>query len=243
MKCIVTGNKGFIGGALVRQLITRGHTVSSYPIPDADVFFHFGSPSSNILFNHALDHAVDETISGFLNAVRFCKKNSIKLIYPSSATVYTKTNNYSHIKAVLEEIHGAYGGDILGLRIFTGYGVGEAHKGEYASIAYQFCQQMKQGIQPVIYGDGNQTRDFVYIEDIVDEILMNLSTTGLIDIGTGVSTSFNRVVELINGLLQTNIHPRYIEKPVNYIEETICLTPIQNPIDIEIGLKKTLELT
>lgn len=243
MKIIITGSGGFIGAALRKRIIKRGHTVFTYPRKDADLFFHFGSPSSNILFDHALSYCVDETITGFINAIKFCRENAIKLVYPSSATVYSNTTNYAHTKSALEEIHSAYGGDILGLRIFTGYGVGEEHKGDYASIAYQFCKLMKEGKSPSIYGDGSQTRDFVYIDDIVDTMLLNIHENGLIDIGTGVCTSFNRIVEIINSKLKTNIVPTYIQKPSHYIEETVCREPIKNSISIEQGIENILRLT
>ncbi len=234
----ITGIDGFIGSALAKKC--SNYEVYSYPRKDLDYLFLFGSPSSNIIFDQNIDYCFEETISSFLNAIQFCRDNHIKLIYPSSATVYNKNTSYAHCKAVLEEIHQAYGGDVLGLRIFAGYGVGEAHKGDYASIVYQFCQQMKRGERPVIFGDGTQTRDFVYIDDIVDAILENKDKTGIIDIGTGLNSSFNEVVHLINCYLDTNIEPKYVKKPTQYVEETKCSNPIDWKVGIEEGIGKIL---
>lgn len=232
MKIGITGRNGFIGSALAKRLSV--HELYSYPRPDLDLMFHFGSPSSDIIFKQNLSWALRETIESFLTMVEFCKKHSIKLIYPSSANVYQKTTVYSHGKAALEEIQAAYGGDILGLRIFCGYGVGEEHKGEYSSIVYQFVQQMKQGKSPLIYGDGKQTRDFIYIDDIVEAIVDNSESTGTIDIGTGKNTSFNEVVKMINEELHTDIEPTYVGKPEKYVDETPC----KNPINYEVSLKE-----
>src|SRR5690606_1754530 len=101
-------------------------------------------------------------------------------------------------KHVLEEIAISYGIPFVAFRIFSAYGPGEGHKKDYASIAYQWCKDMKQGKSPVIFGDGSQTRDFVYIDDVVDCIMDNLDTQGVLDIGTGISTSFTDIFNLIN---------------------------------------------
>lgn len=237
----VLGSHGFIGRALSKRLIDNGHTVYPFPHKDAHILFHFASPSSNIIFNNAQDYCIEETIISFLNVIRFCREHKIKLIYPSSATVYCyDRNNYANTKASLECIHQAYGGDMLGLRIFAGYGVGEEHKGEYSSIVYQFCQKMLKGERPIIFGDGTQTRDFIYISDIVDTILCNTSKQGFIDVGTGVSTSFNDIVKIINDQLNTNIEPIYKNKPNKYVQDTICIDPIRQFINVNDGIKYLL---
>ena len=239
MKIGITGRNGFIGSALALEL--KDCQIYSYPRPDLDILFHFGSPSSDFIFKQNMDYCFSETIDSFLEMVRFCRDNKIKLVYPSSATVYNKATPYARGKSCLEEIHQAYGGDILGLRIFAGYGPGEEHKGEYSSIVYQFCQQMKKGENPVIYGDGKQTRDFVYIDDVVDTILQNLTRTGIIDIGTGVNTSFNEIVDLINAQLETDIKPICVARPQKYVNETPCSNPIKYKVDIKEGIKRICE--
>ncbi len=186
--------------------------------------YFFNSPSSNVLFDENLDFCMRETINDFLNVLQYCRDNNAYLIYPSSATVYNKNTSYAHCKAALEEIAGAYPMvKSLGLRIAAGCGPGEAHKGKYASVVYQWCKQMQKGEAPVIYGDGTQTRDFIFEEDIADNIerLANLRRVGIEDIGTGINTSFNEVIQVINQALGTSIEPIYVEKPRNYVPETL----------------------
>ena len=240
MKFTVLGRNGFIGSALYSKLQTIGQ-VYNYLRPDVDVVFHFASPSSKILFNYSLDYSVDETISSFLNIVRYCREYNIKLVYPSSATIYTPMNSYAYTKKALENIHLAYGGDILGLRIFAGYGVGEEHKGEYASIVYKFCKEMINDERPSVFEDGSQTRDFIYIDDIVDTIINNLNKTGIIDVGTGVNTTFNKIINLINKNLNKNIKPVYIGEIENYPMHTVCKNPIKSFIPVEEGIKKVCD--
>jgi nucleoside-diphosphate-sugar epimerase len=230
---LITGGNGFIGKeisgirVLANDLPKRGHF---------DYLLHFGSPSSQILFNED-NSCIKETIVDFIKVVEFCKKKHVKLIFPSSGTVYNKNNSYSHTKSALEEIANAYGVNYLALRIFAGYGPGEAHKKDYASIIYQWICQIKKGISPEIYGDGEQTRDFVYIDDIVKNIKENLDKTGIMDIGTGINTPFNRIIQIINKELNTSIEPIYIKSPGNYIKETICQNPLKEFISVKEGIK------
>lgn len=236
----ITGINGFIGYHLADKCKMFAQ-VYPYPRKDADYLFLFGSPSSNIIFDQNIDYCFEETINSFLNAIQFCRDNKIKLIYPSSATVYNKNTTYARCKAILEEIHQSYGGDVLGLRIFAGYGYEES-KGDYASIVYQFCKAMIAGKQPVIYGDGTQTRDFIYVDDIVDHILLNKDKNGLIDIGTGINTSFNEVVKIINSELpHSNIEPIYVPKPAQYVEETVCKNPSPCKVSMRQGIINILE--
>ena len=250
MKSIVTGYNGFIGSALTAQLILNGHDVilteDNKDLPERghfDYFFYFGSPSSNILYNDNPHKAIKETIENFIYICQYCKEKHIKLIFPSSATIYNCNNNYAHTKAALEHIVEAFGIDHLALRIFAGYGVGEEHKKDYASVIYQWCKGMLKGESPVIFGDGKQTRDFVYIDDIVSTIIKNIDKSGVIDIGTGVNTSFTQIVEIINSFLDSPVAPKYVysAKPKNYVESTICVRPLSRSVSIEKGIEKIIK--
>lgn len=238
MRVGITGSHGFIGSHLKKRFQEDGHTVFSYLRPDLDRLYLFGSPSSQVLFKYAPEYCWSETVAGFSNALRFCEQNGVKLFYPSSATVYTMGNDYARCKATLETLQ--QDKDVLGFRIFAGYGY-EEEKGEYASIVYQFCKQMKQGERPIIFGDGSQRRDFIYIDDIV-ETIVNADGTGQMDVGSGINYSFLEVVDMINQELGTNIRPYFIDKPVSYIEETICKNPVRTQFSLREGIREICEL-
>lgn len=244
-KCMITGEKGFIGSALKRYLENANYeaipvTVESLPNINADYFFHFGSPSSNILYN-SNRNCIKNTIEDFIKIVEFCQNKHIKLIFPSSATVYENKNNYAHTKKSLEEIAQAYNLPFLALRIYAGYGIGEAHKKDYASVVYQWCRQAIEEKKITIYGDGSQSRDFVYIDNIIVTIVNNMNRLGIIDIGTGVNTTFNKIIELISKQLDKKLEIEYIPKPKQYLEGSVCKAPISSFIDIEEGIKKIIQ--
>lgn len=237
MNCLL-GRNGFIG----KELAKRIGSFETTPHKDSNIIYYFGAPSSITLFNKNIDYCFRETIGTFLELASLVKDNNIYLVYPSSATVNNKNNSYARCKACLEEIHHAYNLNALGLRIAASYGPGEDHKSNYASTVYQWCKQMKDGERPVIWGDGTQTRDFIYIDDVIDNImeLVEKRATGIYEIGTGVNTSFNEIIKTINKVLGTNIEPVYIDKPGNYIQDT-PVKGVKCKVSLEEGIKKIIE--
>jgi nucleoside-diphosphate-sugar epimerase len=239
--CSITGINGFLGSALNKRLTAMGWKTYPTVRPDVDYLFLFGSPSSNHWFKQALSYSLRETIDNFISAADFCCEHNIKLVYPTSGTVDEGTTPYAKCKKILDILASIYTKNILGVRIFASYGVGEEHKKEYASIAYLFVKDMKQSIRPVIWGDGKQTRDFIYIDDVIDNIIKYKDRQGLVEIGTGVSHSLREVVEIINKRLGTKIKPKYIKKPEAYIENTICKNPCRYKVSLEEGIQKIID--
>jgi len=228
---------------------------------EIDAIFHFGAPSSVILFNKNPLKRFEDTTIGFLNIMELAKQKHVeKVVYPSSGSVYGKipppqsessgndpVNLYGVSKLVCEQIAKLYQSkvDNTGLRIFAGYGPGEDHKGEIASPVTIFLKAIMKGERPVIYGDGSQSRDFVYIDDIVTAIIKCAETKSLpiLNVGSGRTCTFNNVVALINGLLGKDIKPEYVEKPAEYLERTQADTTLLNrilgvkPMDVGEGLR------
>ena len=92
------------------------------------------------------------------------------------------------------------------LRYANVYGPRQDPFGEAGVIAI-FCQKMLKGEQPIINGDGNQTRDFVYVGDVARANLLALDqqVTGEINIGTGIETSINTIFNEIRSLVAPGI--------------------------------------
>lgn len=193
-----------------------------------DYLFHFAAPSSQILFKRKPQYCVDVTINGFMNAVEACRKNGIKLIYPSTGLLSSgDSNEYARCKKICEDIAIGSKLDALGVRVFAGYGSTEGHKRDYASVPYNFVREMVKGKRPVVYGDGKQVRDFIHISDVVAAlaILAEECNEPVIDIGSGKSVSFNEIIETTNEILFAGdkdkyIKPVYVDKPGGYVDET-----------------------
>ena len=219
-----------------------------YNVPkDIEYIFHFAGPSSITLFNKNPEKCYLETVFGLFYAFEYSKENNVKVIYPSSGTnysgnkmphsedIYTKPRNlYGAAKMACEALASSYLDYVnsIGLRIFAGYGPGEEWKKDFASPIYLFIKSCKEGESPVIFGDGSQTRDFIFVKDIVNAVIAAAESDykGIINVGTGIQTSFNDLIKIINDVLGTDIKPLYIPKQKNYVES----------LKADIGLMKSI---
>ena len=229
---------------------------------DVDLIFHFGSPTSVVLFKQDPARYFNNTINGMKNILEFAKNNSIqKLIYPSSASVYANnipphietvipqpSNQYAAAKVECENLAKKYVdlASSIGLRIFAVYGPGEENKQNLSSVINLFLDDVKHNKNPVIFGDGNQTRDFIYVNDAISLILNSaeLSQQGIINVGSGISTSFNQIIEKIGIITGKKITPQYIKKESAYVENLQADTHLMksslkiNPISLDSGIAK-----
>lgn len=153
----------------------------------------------------------------------YCQKNLIPFIYASSAAVYgdqqgftekveheSPLNVYGYSKWLFDQWlrrqWQALSSQVVGLRYFNVYGPGENHKGSMASVAYHFNQQVRENNECRLfsgtdgYADGEQRRDFIYVEDVVKVnlwFLENPQVSGIFNCGTGRSQTFNEVAEAV----------------------------------------------
>jgi ADP-L-glycero-D-manno-heptose 6-epimerase len=161
----------------------------------------------------------------------YCRQENIPFIYASSAAVYGSSstfaeerqnerplNVYGYSKFLFDQYvrrywaaqGGASGAPVVGLRYFNVYGPRESHKGTMASVAYhQFNEFNSAGKVKLFggydgYGAGQQMRDFVFIDDVVDVNLFfldGLGKSGIYNLGTGRAQPFNDIaVAVVNGL-------------------------------------------
>lgn len=239
-KVAITGWTGFIGNALYEALKFHGADVSKLygDVRDPETFskinheyeylFHFADPSSQILFKRMPMYAAGVTITGFMNAAAACRDNGVKLIYPSTGLLsQDRENEYARCKKLCEDIHLGEGLDAIGIRIFATYGPGEGHKRDYASTPYLFARDMQQGKSPEIWGDGTQKRDLIYIDDVVNGVLVLAEEANepIIDLGSGKPVSFNDLIVEINHAFMINSgakipEPVYVDKPAGYVDDT-----------------------
>lgn len=229
---------------------------------DIDFIFHFGSPTSVVQFKKNPIKCFNSTINGMKNVLEYAKTNSIKkLIYPSSASVYSNnpqphsenvipkpSNQYGVAKIECEKLANEYINDVnsIGLRIFAAYGPGEEKKQNLSSVINLFLNDVSKNEIPVIFGDGTQTRDFIYIDDVITAILNSaeISQQGIINVGSGNSISFNQIIEKIGIHTGKKISPQYVKKELSYVENLQADTQLMksvlniNPISIDSGITK-----
>ncbi len=233
---------------------------------DIEYIFHFAAPSSITIFKREPERAFRETVHGLWNALEFAKKNKNvkKVVYPSSGSnyagnehplhekVYPKPRNlYAAAKISCEGLASSYSDFVksLGLRIFAGYGPGEEWKKDFGSVLYLFLRDYMKGNPPEIWGDGGQTRDFIYVEDVVKAIIKSAEVeyTGIINVGTGNSISFKELLRIIKETLGTEIEPVFVPKDKNYVENLEADTTLMKsvldiePMSPEEGIRKFID--
>jgi ADP-L-glycero-D-manno-heptose 6-epimerase len=160
----------------------------------------------------------------------FCLEQSVPLLYASSASVYgagrvfresrqyeTPLNVYGYSKFLFDQVvrrrlaETDFAAQVAGLRYFNVYGPREAHKGRMASVAFHFFNQYRSEGKVRLfegcdgYADGEQRRDFVFIDDVIEVNLyfLDKGISGIYNVGTGRAQSFNDVaVATVNACRQ-----------------------------------------
>jgi nucleoside-diphosphate-sugar epimerase len=235
MKTCIIGSHGLIGSALA----VRFPDYTSYPTPDTSVIFDFGSHVHPV-FEKNPHYEMKQILDRYTTLLQYASDHGIVFVYPSSALVYEKDTEFSRFKKTLEQLAGCYRAVTLGLRIFPVYGPREQR-----TVISKWCREMKDRKSPVIFGDGEQGRDFIYIDDVVDQIISLVETPvwrdRVVDIGTGVKTSFNSIVNHINSVLCTSIPATYVSPPLGYSEVGIqCQSPLPVKVSVAQGISRIL---
>ncbi|MFP8890762.1 NAD-dependent epimerase/dehydratase family protein [Natrialbaceae archaeon A-CW2] len=141
--------------------------------------------------------------------------------------------------------------DSVALRYFNVFGPHQNPEGDYAAVIPKFINLMLEGEQPVIYGDGTQSRDFTYIDNVIQANLNAIESdaTGVaLNAGCGDSFTINTLVDELNDILGTEIEPIYDDpRPGDVPHSKADITKARDLIDYEPevsfreGLERTVE--
>ena len=139
--------------------------------------------------------------------------------------------------------------DTVALRYFNVFGPGQDPDGEYAAVVPKFIELMLDGERPVIYGDGEQSRDFTYIDNVTQANVLAAEgdATGVaVNVGCGDRITITELVERINDVLGTDIEPIYDDpRPGDVRHSMADLEHVRQQLgyDPEIGFQEGLERT
>lgn len=187
-----------------------------FPYDDIRAVFHEGACSDTM--NHDGKYMMDNNYQYSLDLLDWCQDERISFLYASSAAVYGKgdvfreereleqpLNVYGYSKFLFDQVvreHMKQGltAQVVGFRYFNVYGMREQHKARMASVAFHhFNQYREQGFVNLFgayddFGNGEHSRDFVSVEDVVKVNLYFLDhpdKSGIFNLGTGRSQPFN----------------------------------------------------
>lgn len=188
--------------------------VTGYDFIQPDVVFHLAAiariqPS----FKHPKDY-FEVNANGTMNLADWCCKNDVPLIYAGSSSKHSGKfkNPYTFSKDIGEEIvvlyqeHYKLQASIA--RFYNVYGPYQLLEGGYTTLIGRWIKNINEGKQCVIYGDGEQRRDFTHVDDIVDALLLIMETQAYgfeFELGRGKNISVNQVASMFG------IQPTYEE--------------------------------
>jgi len=233
-----------------------------------EIVFHY---AAQIKVRKSMENSKEDTkinILGSLNLLENCRKFRVKkFIFASTGAIYGEAkiiptpedyfekplSPYGISKLVIEKYlnyyYQVFGLPFVSLRMANVYGPRQNSKGEAGVVAI-FCDRMLSGKQPIINGDGKQTRDFIYVDDVIEANTSALKKNkiGIFNIGTAKETDINRIFRKIKELTASEC--KEIHGPTQLGEQKrSCLDYSkarkelnwQPKYDLERGLKKTVE--
>ena len=200
----------------------------------------------------------DVNVKGLENVFKIAKSNEIKVVFASSASVYGNVNKMPISEEILKNPINPYGKtklegekiakeynknnlSAIGLRYFNVFGIGQ--NSTYAGVITKFLNRLKNKMPPIIFGNGDQTRDFIYIDDIVDANIQSMNSkinSGFFNIGTGKSTSMLELSNLMIKLSTNNFKPMFKEALRGDIKKSVANTANTNKF-LEWKAKTKLE--
>jgi len=190
-------------------------------LADADFVFHQAALPSVQRSIEDPAHTNEVNIRGTLNVLMAARDAGVKkVIYASSSSVYGDTpelpkregmtpnplSPYAVTKLVGEYyckvFNDVYGLNTISLRYFNVYGPRQDPHSEYAAVIPRFVSRILKGEPPIIYGDGQQTRDFTFVKDVVNAniLAMKSDATGVYNIASGRRISIQELATLITRL-------------------------------------------
>lgn len=212
------GKRGERAHVMDRPVFDIREPLDRQKFKDVDTVYHLAA-LSNIIPSITDPRSYYETnVTGTFNVLEAARLAGVKkFVYAASASCYgqngIRRNEYDEChpaypyaltKYLGEQLvmhYGkVYGMDVVSLRIFNCYGPKSLTKSAYGAMLNTFLAQKANGKPMTIIGDGTQSRDFVYVDDVVEAFILAAEEgAGIYNVGTGVPTSINRICEIIGG--------------------------------------------
>ena len=241
---------------------------------DCDTIFHLAAMVSvpESVQNPSLNHHIN--VTGTFNIFEAARLANIqRVVYSSSSAVY---GNLPHLPAqennqpspvspyggakwmneiMAESYRTSFGLQVIGLRYMNVFGPRQDPSSPYSGVLSIFCRATLDGNDVTIYGDGTQTRDFVYVSDVVQANLLaaqlpshQIPSQPVFNVGRGQQTTLNEIVDMLSELRQRPLAINYASERPGDIKHSLAdisqaqtILGFQPRVSVLDGLQATLE--
>jgi UDP-glucose 4-epimerase len=244
VRILVTGGGGFIGSAVCALLRGDGHEVFGYDLPrkdirnlsslmdyseDLDAVIHL----AGVLGTHELfdtpQRAVDVNVTGTLNVLEACRWHGMRYVGITMPAVFPSLYTATKVCAtrMATAYHLTHGVPVSHVRAFNAFGPGQAHgPGHPQKIIPTFATKIWNEEPVPVWGDGNQTVDLIYVDDLAQMLVdaLEFGNDEVFDGGTGFGPTVNEVVDLVAFVAKQKASVEYLPMRRGEIPTNICAT-------------------
>ena len=225
---------------------------------DIDYIFHLAAMASVPLSVENPIECNDVSVNATVKLLKAAADNDVeKIVFSSSSAVYGENRNmplketeplmptspYAASKAscelYLRSFHDSYGLNYAALRYFNVFGPKQDKNSQYAAVIPNFISALLEGEQAIIYGDGEQTRDFVYVGDVVRANIAACESdyNGVVNVASGEKLTINRLYEIVKDTLGSDLEPDYQPERLGDIKHSLANVSNMENIDLKIDSK------
>ena len=225
---------------------------------DIDYIFHLAAMASVPLSVENPIECNDVNVNATVELLKAAADNGVeKIVFSSSSAVYGENRNmplketeplmptspYAASKAscelYLKSFHDSYGLNYTALRYFNVFGPKQDKNSQYAAVIPNFISALLEGKQAIIYGDGEQTRDFVYVGDVVRANIAACKSdfNGVVNVASGEKLTINRLYEIVKDTLGSDLEPDYQPERLGDIKHSLADVSGMENIDLKIDSK------
>lgn len=224
-----------------------------------DYIFHFAAMASVPLSVENPVECNEINLNATIKLLKSAVNNDVeKIVFSSSSSVYGENRNiplketeppmpaspYAASKAscelYLRTFYESYGLNYTALRYFNVFGPNQDKNSQYAAVIPNFISAFLEGEQAEIYGDGEQTRDFVYVGDVVKANINACKSdyNGIVNIASGEKMTVNKLYEIIKNTLNSDLEPKYLPKRPGDIKHSLADVSNMEKISLKIDSTK-----